>query len=257
MPFAAQLAVTAAVVLAVLLAAFVVGVRTGRHRGVDVAWGLAFAAVGLTGCGLTGGRGLLATVLVTVWGVRLAAHLWWRARGAGEDPRYAAMLSRAPGSRSYALRKVYLLQALIVWFVSLPVQAATRLPSPTPALAAAGTALWAVGLAFEAVADAQLARFQADPAHHGQLLTTGLRSWTRHPNYFGDACVWWGLTLPVLGTPAGWALLPCPLLMTWLLAFGSGKPMLERRLGATRPGWAEYAARTSPFLPLPPRGPRK
>ncbi|AUG80636.1 membrane protein [Kitasatospora sp. MMS16-BH015] len=245
------LLLTALVVLAVLLAAFAVGLRTGRHRGVDVAWGLAFAAVGLTACALSGGRGLLSTVLVVLWGGRLSAHLWWRARGAGEDPRYAAML--AGGGLLTVLTKVYLLQAVLVWCVSLPVQAASWLPAPPLGLAVAGTALWALGLVFEAVGDAQLARFQADPAHRGQLLTTGLRAWTRYPNYFGDACVWWGLTLLVLGTPAGWAYLPAPLLMTWLLAFGSGRPLLERRLRATRPEWAAYAARTSPFIPWPPR----
>ncbi|MFB6891701.1 DUF1295 domain-containing protein [Kitasatospora sp. NPDC056327] len=244
-----------------MLTAFAVGVRTGRHRGVDVAWGLAFTAVAVAGFVLSAGHGdtgrrLLATALVALWGLRLSAHLWWRARGADEDPRYARMLARAPeGARRtrYALRKVYLLQAALVWVVSLPVQAAQYLPRPPGPLAWAGTALWAVGLAFEAVGDRQLARFKADPANRGRIMDRGLWSWTRHPNYFGDACVWWGLYLLAVGAPAAWAFALSPLLMTWLLAFGSGKPMLERQLGTGRPGWAEYAARTSGFLPLPPR----
>ncbi|MFJ3788416.1 DUF1295 domain-containing protein [Kitasatospora sp. NPDC090091] len=259
--FALGLAVAAAVALAVLLTAFAVGVRTGRHRGVDVAWGLAFTAVALSGYALSDGYGdtgrrLLATVLVAVWGLRLSAHIWWRARGEPEDPRYARMLSRAPAGPSrtrYALRKVYLLQAALVWFVSLPVLAAQYVPDPPAALARAGTALWAVGLFFEAVGDRQLARFKADPANRGRIMDRGLWRWTRHPNYFGDACVWWGLFLLAADTPAGWAFVLSPVLMTWLLAFGSGKPMLERRMGAQRPGWAEYAARTSGFVPLPPR----
>ncbi|MFJ4189230.1 DUF1295 domain-containing protein [Kitasatospora sp. NPDC089509] len=258
---AVNLAVTAAVALAVLLAAFAVGVRTGRHRGVDVAWGLAFTAVALTGYALSDGHGdpgrrLLATALVTLWGLRLSAHLRWRSRGAPEDPRYARMLSRAPEGpprTRYALRIVYLLQAALVWFVSLPVQAAQYGPRPPGPLAWAGTALWAVGLFFEAVGDRQLARFQADPANRGRVMDRGLWRYTRHPNYFGDACVWWGLFLLGADTPVGWAFVLSPLLMTWLLAFGSGKPMLERRLAAHRPGWAEYAARTSGFLPRPPR----
>ncbi|MFF0413267.1 DUF1295 domain-containing protein [Kitasatospora sp. NPDC004745] len=263
--FAVNLGVTAAVTLAVLLAAFAVGVRTGRHRGVDVAWGLAFAAVALTGYALSAGHGdegrrLLATALVTVWGLRLSAHLWWRARGAPEDRRYARMLSRAPAGPArtrYALRIVYLLQAAIVWFVSLPVQAAQYLPSPPGALAWAGAALWALGLAFETVGDHQLTRFKADPANRGRVMDRGLWRYTRHPNYFGDACVWWGLFLLAADAPVGWAFVLSPLLMTYLLAFGSGKPMLERQLGAERPGWADYAARTSGFLPLPPRrGPK-
>ncbi|MFE2408300.1 DUF1295 domain-containing protein [Kitasatospora sp. NPDC059408] len=244
-----------------MLATFVVGVRTGRHRAVDVAWGLAFAELALVGYLLSDGEGdpgrrMLVTVLVAVWGVRLSAHLWWRARGLPEDRRYARMLARVPEGPArvrYALRKVYLLQAAIVWFVSLPVQAAQYVPSPPGALAWAGVGLWSVGLAFEAVGDRQLARFKADPANRGRIMDRGLWRYTRHPNYFGDACVWWGVFLLVADTPVGWAFVLSPLLMTWLLAFGSGKPMLERRLAGERPGWAEYAARTSGFVPLPPR----
>ncbi|GJF33287.1 membrane protein [Kitasatospora sp. NE20-6] len=259
--FAVNLAATLGAVLAVMLAAFAVGVRTGRHRGVDTAWGLAYTAVALTGYGLSAGHGddgrrLLVTLLVVVWGVRLSVHIGLRARGAGEDPRYARMLSRAPAGRPrtrYALRMVYLLQAAIVWFVSLPVQAAQYLPDALGPLAWAGTALWAVGLFFEAVGDRQLARFKADPAHRGQVMDRGLWRWTRHPNYFGDACVWWGLFLLVAQAPVGWAFVLSPVLMTYLLAFGSGKPMLERQMGSTKPGWDAYVARTSGFLPLPPR----
>ncbi|WTG93517.1 DUF1295 domain-containing protein [Kitasatospora sp. NBC_01560] len=247
-----------------MLAAFAVGLRTGRHRGVDVAWGLAFTAIALTGYALSanygGGAGgglrrALATALVVVWGLRLAAHIARRGRGAPEDPRYARMLARAPAGRrtAYALRKVYLLQAAIAWFVSLPVQAAQYLPDPPGAVVWAGVLLWAFGLCFEAVGDHQLARFRADPANRGRVMDRGLWAWTRHPNYFGDACVWWGLFLLAADAPVGWACIGGPLLMTWLLAFGSGRPMLERQLAAGKPGWAEYAARTSSFLPRPPR----
>ncbi|WSL65967.1 DUF1295 domain-containing protein [Kitasatospora herbaricolor] len=243
-----------------MLAAFAIGVRAGRHRGVDVAWGLAFAAVALTGYAVSAGHGdpgrrLLATGLVLVWGLRLSAHIWWRSRGAAEDPRYDRMLAKAPGGRrtSYALRIVYLLQAGILWFVSLPVQVAQQLPRPPGPLAWAGAGLWAVGLFFEAVGDAQLTRFKADPANRGRVMDRGLWRYTRHPNYFGDACVWWGLFLLAADAPIGWATLLSPLLMTYLLVNGSGKPMLERQLSGTKPGWAEYVARTSGFVPLPPR----
>ncbi|MEU9127624.1 DUF1295 domain-containing protein [Kitasatospora sp. NPDC048540] len=258
--FATGLAATAGAALVVMLLAFAAGLRTGRHRGVDVAWGLGFAAVALTGLGLSAGYGdagrrALVTALVVVWGLRLSAHIARRGRGAGEDPRYAAMLAGAPPGheRRYALRKVYLLQGALVWFVSLPVQYAQYLPQRLGPLAWAGTALWALGLFFEAVGDRQLDRFRADPANRGRVLDRGLWRYTRHPNYFGDACVWWGLFLFAAGSPAGWAFLPSVLLMTWLLAFGSGKPLLERQLSAHKPGWAEYAACTSGFLPLPPR----
>ncbi|MGW1173969.1 DUF1295 domain-containing protein [Kitasatospora sp. NPDC002543] len=260
--FLVGLAVTAAVALVVLLLAFARGARLGRHRVVDIAWGLAFTAVAVTGYALSAGHGdparrLLATALVAVWGVRLSAHIWWRSRGAGEDPRYARMLSRAPEGPArtrYALRKVYLLQAGLVWFVSLPVQFTLYLPDRLGPLDTAGVAVWAVGLFFEGVGDWQLARFKKDPANRGQVMDRGLWRYTRHPNYFGDACVWWGLYLLSAHQPAALTFLPSVLLMTWLLAFGSGKPLLERQMAAQRrPGWAEYTARTSSFLPLPPR----
>ncbi|MFJ1706366.1 DUF1295 domain-containing protein [Kitasatospora sp. NPDC088346] len=258
--FAVNLAATLAAALAVLVAAFAVGLRTGRHRGVDIAWGLGFAAVALDGYGLSAGHGdagrrALVTVLVVIWAVRLSAHIARRSRGAPEDPRYAAMLAEAPagGERWYALRKVYLLQAGILWFVSLPVQAAQYLPDRLGPAAWAGTVLWAVGLFFEAVGDRQLARFKADPTNRGRVMDRGLWRYTRHPNYFGDACVWWGLFLFAAQDPIGWAFLPSVLLMTWLLAYGSGKPLLERQMRESKPGWAAYAARTSGFFPLPPR----
>jgi steroid 5-alpha reductase family enzyme len=260
--FAVNLAAALGVVLAVMLGAFAVSLRTGKHRGVDVAWGLAFAAVALTGYPLSAGHGdearrALATSLVAVWGLRLAAHLAHRSRGAAEDPRYARMLARVPPERRtrYALRIVYLLQAGLVWFVSLPVQAAQYLPQPLGPLTAAAVALWLVGIGFEAIGDRQLARFKADPANRGRVLDRGLWRYTRHPNYFGDACVWWGLFLLVADQPIGWAFLPAPLLITWLLVYGSGKPLVERQLAANKPGWADYAARTSGFLPRPPRRP--
>ncbi|MDI1464058.1 DUF1295 domain-containing protein [Catellatospora sp. KI3] len=255
-----NLAVSGLAALAVVLAAFAVGVGKGLHRVVDVAWGLGFAAVAVTTYALSAGHGdpvrrALVTVLTVVWGVRLAAHIAWRGRGHGEDPRYEKLLSRARGSRTwYALRTVYLLQWAIMWFVSLPVQVAQYDADPPTWWLAPGAALWAVGLFFEAVGDAQLVRFTADPANRGKVLDTGLWRYTRHPNYFGDACVWWGLWL--LAAASGWAgaaTVLSPLLMTWLLAAKSGKPLLEAGLLRRRPGYREYIERTSGFVPRPPR----
>jgi steroid 5-alpha reductase family enzyme len=244
----------------VLLVTFAVGVRLGMHRVVDVAWGLAFCAVALTGYGLSAGHGdsgrrLLVLLLVLVWGLRLSGHIWMRGRGHPEDPRYQRMLSKVPPEqrRRYALRMVYGLQAGVVWLVSLPVLLALFVPRQPGALAWIGTALWAVGVFFETVGDYQLTRFRADPANRGHVLDTGLWRYTRHPNYFGDACVWWGLFLLVADVPIGWATVLSPLVMTYLLANGSGKPMLERQLSSTKPGYAAYVARTSGFIPLPPR----
>ncbi|MFF3494684.1 DUF1295 domain-containing protein [Streptomyces sp. NPDC002795] len=257
--FAVGLAWSAAASLAVMLGTFAVAVRKGVHRIVDVAWGLGFAAVaGVSLLASTGagdpGRRALVTVLTAVWGLRLAGHIARRGRGHGEDPRYERMLAKARGDRNlYALRMVYLLQGALVWLVSLPVQAAQYVPGPMSGLAWAGTALWAVGMFFEAVGDAQLARFKGDPASKGRIMDRGLWRYTRHPNYFGDFCVWWGLFLIVCESPAAAAVsVLSPLVMSLLLTKGSGKRLLEQHM-AERAGYAEYASRTSGFFPLPPR----
>ncbi|WP_460857405.1 DUF1295 domain-containing protein [Nocardiopsis coralliicola] len=240
-----------------MLAAFAAARRLGRHSVVDVAWGASFAAVAAVTAIASIGDGDplrtgLACGLAAVWGLRLAVHIARRDHGQGEDPRYEALLSRAPGSRdAYALRTVYLLQGAIVLVVALPVQVAAFAPGPAGPLAAAGAGIWAVGLFFEAVGDAQLARFKADPANRGALMTRGLWAWTRHPNYFGDACVWWGLFLIAADAWPGVLTAVSPLLMTYLLTRGSGKRLLEERMRG-RPGWDAYAAATPGFFPLPP-----
>ncbi|MBK3578632.1 DUF1295 domain-containing protein [Streptomyces sp. MBT65] len=261
--FAVNLAWAAGAALAVMLGTFAVALRIGVHRIVDVAWGLGFTVVAGVTCVLSAGEGdpvrrLLVTVLTAVWGLRLAVHIARRGRGHGEDPRYEAMLAKAPGSRSvYALRMVYLLQGGLVWLVSLPVQAAQYVPGRPSALAWAGTAVWALGVGFEAVGDAQLARFRADPGNRGRIMDRGLWSWTRHPNYFGDFCVWWGLFLLTCDSSAAAAVsVVSPLVMSLLLTKGSGQRLLERHM-ADRPGYAEYRARTSGFFPRPPRGPER
>ncbi|MFI6336823.1 DUF1295 domain-containing protein [Streptomyces sp. NPDC050535] len=257
--FAVNLAWAAAAAFGVMLVTFVIAVRKGVHRVVDVAWGVGFTAVAVVTCAVSAdsgdaGRRYLVTVLTAVWGLRLALHIARRGRGHGEDPRYEKMLAKASGNRNlYALRMVYLLQGALVWLVSLPVQAAQYIAGPLSGLAVAGTALWALGMFFEAVGDAQLARFKRDPANRGQVMDRGLWRYTRHPNYFGDFCVWWGLFLIAcdsLGAAAAVAV--SPVVMSLLLIRGSGKPLLERHM-AERPGYAEYVARTSGFFPLPPR----
>ncbi|HEX4977672.1 MAG TPA: DUF1295 domain-containing protein [Nocardioides sp.] len=250
---------TAAAVLVVLGATFLVALRVGRHSVVDIAWGLGFVAVAAIAYLLSDevgdpARRRLVLALTALWGIRLAAHIWRRSRGHGEDPRYDALLARAPGSRTaYALRSVYLTQGLVMWFVSLPLQVAMFQAEALGALAWAGVAVWAVGLFFEAVGDHQLQRFRDDPANRGKVLDTGLWRLTRHPNYFGDACVWWGLWLVALDAWPGVLTVLSPVVMTWLLVNGTGKPLLEKGLASTRPGYAEYVRRTSGFVPLPPR----
>ncbi|WP_435613390.1 DUF1295 domain-containing protein [Streptomyces sp. bgisy159] len=257
--FALNLGWAAAAALAVMLTTFALAVRRGLHRIVDVAWGAGFTAVAVVTLAASAGHGdlarrVLVTALTAVWGLRLAVHIARRGRGHGEDPRYEKMLARSPGSRNlYALRKIYLLQGALVWLVSLPVQAAQYVPGGLTPVVWAGTALWAVGLAFEAVGDAQLARFKADPANRGRIMDRGLWSWTRHPNYFGDFCVWWGLFLLTCDSLSAAAVsVVSPLVMSALLTQGSGKRLLEEHM-RDRPGWSAYAARTSGFFPRPPK----
>jgi steroid 5-alpha reductase family enzyme len=245
---------TAIAALAVMLVAFAIGVRRGRHDGVDVAWGAGFAVVALTGLILSPrhGSAWLVTVLVVVWGVRLSLHIAGRMAGKPEDPRYVELLGKARGGRDrYALRAVYLTQGVSLWFVALPVLAAQRFAPLTP-WALIGVALWLLGFVLESVGDWQLGRFRADRASKGKVLDTGLWRYTRHPNYFGDACVWWGIFALAVQSRAGWLTVLSPLVMTWLLARGTGKPLLEKHMGG-RPGYAEYVARTSGFVPRPPR----
>ncbi|WP_435106773.1 DUF1295 domain-containing protein [Nocardiopsis synnemataformans] len=258
---AVTLGASALAVLVLMLATFALALRLGRHSVVDAAWGLGFTVVAAVGVLTASGdpaRAWLLAGLTAVWGMRLAVHIGLRSRGKGEDPRYERLLDRAPGNRNaYALRVVYLLQGLLVWLVAMPVQVAVHtgaplLGSPQVWLAVAGAAVWLLGFVFETVGDAQLARFKRAPANSGRIMDRGLWAWTRHPNYFGDACVWWGLFLVAL-SGSWWVLLtlPAPVVMTYLLTRGSGQRLLDEHM-AGRPGWAEYARRTSAFVPMPP-----
>lgn len=257
--FLLGLVISAGTVAVVLAITFLVADRRGRHDTIDTVWGLGFAAIAvvalLTSLGSGDpGRRLLVAVLTVVWGVRLALHIHRRNDRRGEDPRYAEMVAAADGHVGrYLLRKVYLPQGVVMWVVSLPVPAAMFATAPLNWVDAVGGAVWLLGFVFEAVGDAQLARFSADPANRGHVLDTGLWRYSRHPNYFGDACVWWGLGILALHNGIGVTTLLGPLVMTWFLAKGTGKPMTERRMRGTRPGYADYVARTSGFLPLPPR----
>lgn len=251
------LGASAGAVLVVVLAVFAVGTALRRHNVADIAWGLGFAVVAVVSLLVTAGHGqparrvLLAAVTVA-WGLRLAGHISWRSRGRGEDPRYAEML-REHGPW-YPLVAVYLAQGALIWLVSLPVQLGMAGGRALTALLVAGGLLWGFGLFFEAVGDWQLARFRAGPSNRGQIMDRGLWRYTRHPNYFGDACVWWGIFLIGIGTWLSLVTVISPLVMTYLLVWGSGKRLTERRMIASRPGYAQYAAQTSGFIPRPPRG---
>ncbi|HSE69170.1 MAG TPA: DUF1295 domain-containing protein [Nocardioidaceae bacterium] len=257
--FLTALPVTVLAVAVVLGVTFAVAVRVGRHAVVDVAWGLGFVVLAATAFALSAGDGdpvrrTAVLVMVAVWGLRLAGHIWLRSRGKGEDPRYEELMAKAPGHpNAYAFSRIYLTQGAIMWFVSLPVQVAMFQDAGLGVVAGLGVLLWAVGLFFETVGDWQLTRFRNDPASKGKVLDTGLWRYTRHPNYFGDACVWWGISLVAFSAWPGVLTVLSPVVMTWLLAKGTGKPLLEKDMAERRPGYVEYVRRTSGFFPLPPR----
>jgi steroid 5-alpha reductase family enzyme len=233
-----------------------VSVRLRDASIADPAWGPGFLLVGaayLWAHGAATPRGLLAVALVSAWAARLGLHLLRRNRAHGEDPRYAAMRA-GHGARFWwvSLGTVFWLQAVLLWIVSLPVLGAVVGEAPLGAWDAAGAALFGGGFLTEAVADAQLARFRADPANRGTVLNRGLWRYSRHPNYFGDALLWWGLWLLAVGGGAPWTVVG-PALMTFLLVKVSGVALLERTLSSSRPGYAEYVRRTSAFVPWFPR----
>jgi len=229
--------------------------RVGRVNVVDVTWGLALTGIAVTSALLgEGNHRWLVLALVAVWGTRLSAYMLVRSRGSGEDPRYVEMLG-APvnqGGFRRAITRVFVMQGAAVCLVALPVMVAALVEEPLTWLALTGAAIWVVGLVFEAVGDAQLAAYKRDP-DQGPVLDRGLWAWTRHPNYFGDACIWWGIWLVAVdATP--WALLtlPAPVTMTYFLAYATGARLLETTM-MQRPGYPEYAARTPMFVPRPPR----
>jgi steroid 5-alpha reductase family enzyme len=253
-------------VAVLLLLTLAIAQRVGRHSGIDVTWGLGFAVVAAVTWAASLGEGGSAAdlrrsvvlVLTAAWGLRLAAHIWWRARRhEGEDPRYEELLARGEargiGRTRYAVTRIYLSQGISLWFISLPVQVAMAGRGGLGWLGCVGIGLFAVGLFFEAVGDHQLSRFRSDPRSRGQVLDTGLWRYTRHPNYFGDACVWWGLSLIAFEQWPGILTLLSPLLMTWLLVRGTGATLLESTIGDRREGYGDYVTRTSGFVPRPPK----
>jgi steroid 5-alpha reductase family enzyme len=228
-----------------------------RNAGlVDIFWSLFLLAAAL--CFLReapepASRALLVLALVGIWAARLAAHLAVRNWNAPEDHRYQAIRARnQPGFEWKSLYLVFGLQAVLAFIVSLPLHAAMASPAPINLLDTLGALLVVTGILVETVADTQLAAFRDDPASRGQVLDRGLWRYSRHPNYFGEFCVWWGFYLIALATGAWWAIFS-PLLMSVLLLRVSGVTLLEKDIGERRPAYAAYVARTNAFFPGPRR----
>jgi steroid 5-alpha reductase family enzyme len=227
-PFLTGLALSFGVALVVFVVSWLMAVAVGRYNIVDVVWGLSFVAIAVTSFAWSAGHGQE-----------------WR--------RILVLVLDGPNRALRALGMVFVLQAVVAWFISLPVQAAMYIRSGWTFLAWIGVAVWAIGLFFEAVGDAQMGAFRKDPANKGQVMDRGLWRYSRHPNYFGDATVWAGLFLIAAEHWVGALTVFSPVLMGWFLSFKTGKPLLERHMAKSKPGYADYMKRTSGFFPLPPK----
>ncbi|MFZ8877633.1 MAG: DUF1295 domain-containing protein [Ilumatobacteraceae bacterium] len=251
----------AVAVAALMVGTWLVSLALKNASIVDITWGLGFVVVAwvsaLRADGAAGAASLMVA-MITLWGLRLGIYLFWRNHGKGEDYRYVAM-RRHWGERFWliSLGTVFGLQGVLMWVVSLPVQmshvGAAMDGVLSTALVVAGLGLYLLGLCFEVIGDLQLTRFKADPANAGQVMRTGLWRYTRHPNYFGDACVWWGIGLVGLSVSGTWWALLGPLVMNILLVRVSGVALLERSLRKRKPDYEEYVRTTSAFVPRPPR----
>ena len=243
-------AAAAVCVVAMLLTTYAAR-RAGRVSVVDVTWGVALAVVAVVSAAVGDGdplRRWLLVALVSVWGLRLSWHIWRRNTGHGEDPRYTELLGSKRGG---PLVRVWIPQGAAIWFVSLPVQVSAVTGDGVGAVVVAGALVWLLGVTFESVGDAQLAAYKRD-ADRGPVMDRGLWRYTRHPNYFGDACVWWGIWLVAASAWPGVLTVLSPVVMTYFLVFATGAKLLEETM-MKRPGYPEYAARTSMFFPLPPK----
>jgi steroid 5-alpha reductase family enzyme len=245
-------------VLALMLLAWAWSVRNENVSIVDALWSLMFLL--LAGsyawlAGVAGARGWLVLALTAIWALRLSSYIAVRNHGQAEDRRYRAIRQRnQPGFAWKSLYLVFALQALLAWLIAMPLAAAMSVARPLGLLDLLGLLAFTIGLLFEAVGDAQLARFRADPSSAGRVLDQGLWRYTRHPNYFGECLLWWGFFCFAAAAGAWWTVFS-PLLMTILLLRVSGVSLLESDIGQRRPEYADYIRRTSAFLPWPPARP--
>ncbi|MCX6558306.1 MAG: DUF1295 domain-containing protein [Candidatus Aminicenantes bacterium] len=255
-----QLLATATVIaLIYMILVFIIALARKNNGIVDIAWGLGFILVGTTVFALYGQcrpRQWLALALLWTWGGRLALHIFQRNRGKEEDFRYAAW--RKSWGKYFLLRsfgQIFMLQGLLLLVVITPVLLIVgQEQPPLNLLDGLGMLVWLTGFSFETSGDRQLAAFIKNPANRGKLMTGGLWRYTRHPNYFGEATLWWGMAVIALSAPRGWLGLVGPALITFLLLFVSGVPLLEKKYRG-RPDFEEYKKKTPIFFPWFPKKP--
>ena len=255
--------VNAGVILALFVVAWALCVAQRDCTPVDSLWGLGMGAVAISTYVQTGGgtpHRMVMTGICVAWALRLGGYMLWRWRDHGPDGRYVRMLDKAKAERGWgygyaAFRLVFALQMPLLWLVCLPVQLGQLSGAPVElgpqGLAGAGLALF--GLVFETIADLQLVRFRKNPDNAGQVMDKGLWRYTRHPNYFGDACVWFGLWVMAATTPVGALSVIGPAWLVFTLTRWSGVPTVEGRMKRKKPGYEDYMRRTSGFFPWPPK----
>ena len=250
-------------VAAMMITGWLISLAYRNVTVVDSLWGLGFVLIAWLTFFMTDGyvnRKLLIVVLVTLWGLRLSIYLSWRNWGKGEDPRYGGWRKKS-GSRFWlvSLFKVFMLQALFLWVISVVVQIGQIASTPDRLtwLDGIGLLVWANGFLFESLGDWQLAQFKSDPASKGRVMDRGLWAYTRHPNYFGEFLIWWGIFLITLSTPNSWWTILSPAIITMVLLKMTGIPLTEQELVKSRPGYSEYVKRTSAFVPWLPAKEKK
>jgi steroid 5-alpha reductase family enzyme len=256
------LAVNAALSIGLFLLLWVINLAQRDPSFIDAWWGIGVVVLAwstLLQVGAASIHGAILATLATIWGLRLGLYLFWRWRRYGRERRYERMLADAQEKRGWGFAIATLLivfapQMPLQFIVALPVQLGQLGAPRDPGLLALGGAAVALfGIVYEAIADAQLAHFKSNAANEGQVMDRGLWRFSRHPNYLGELCVWWGIFLVALETPLGWWSVPGPLLITFLLMRVSGAPTTEPHMRRTRPDYEDYKRRTSSLIPLPPK----
>jgi steroid 5-alpha reductase family enzyme len=258
----ARLLIQNALIVALCFAAlWLIALRIKDVSFVDAWWALGMVVLAWTsffGTGPPTPRKVLLLVLCSAWGLRLGGYLLWRWRKNGPDRRYQTMLGKAQSERGMsfgraALQLVFALQGPLQFVVALPVQLGQIGGGEIGPLGLVGVALAGIGIVFETVGDWQLVRFKGDTSNRDRILDRGLWRFTRHPNYFGDCCVWWGLYLIAAESGVGLWALPGPVLLTFLLTRWSGMPTIEGRMRRKKPGYEDYMRRTPAFVPWLPK----
>ncbi|MCX6276746.1 MAG: DUF1295 domain-containing protein [Bacteroidetes bacterium] len=241
------------VVILFMTLVFIIALTRKDNSIVDIFWGFGFIFIAfytLVQSGEIDLRKTIVNILVLLWGLRLSIHIMIRNRGRGEDFRYKLWRNtwRFFYLRSYL--QIFLLQGFLMLIISTPVWFINF--SRGGALGvwdSLGLILFGVGFMIEALSDYQLSEFKRNPSNKGKIISTGLWSASRHPNYFGEALLWWGLSLYALSIPGGWFTLISPVVITLLLRFVSGIPLLEKKLNEN-PDWETYKKNTAPFVPF-------